>query len=197
MNNSPTRQVEDIIRLRRTIKPEKMNGNAIPDEQIMELLSLADWAPTHARTEPWRFIVFGDEQVDEFCITHARLYKEHTAEASFTKEKQDKLLHIGDNASHVILCYMKRVSNHKIPEIEEIAATACAIQNLLLAAAARGIAAFWSTGGLTHHPAMKAHFGLGADDYMLGILYLGYSDQPPLMEGSRMIPLEEKIRWVR
>lgn len=196
MSNAQTRQVEDIIRQRRTVKPEKMNGGLIPDEDIMELMALADWAPTHARTEPWRFIVFGDEQVDAFCLTHARLYQEHTATANFTKEKQDKLLRMGDNVSHVIVCYMKRVANHKIPEIEEISATACAIQNLLLGAAAKGIAAFWSTGGLTHHPAMKAHFGLGADDCILGVLYLGYSDHP-LMEGSRIIPLEEKIKWMK
>lgn len=196
MNSARSTQIEEVIRHRRTVKPDKMNGEMIPDETIGELLSLADWAPTHARTEPWRFIVFNNDNVFSFCETHARLYKENTAEANFTKAKYDNLLRMGDNVSHIVIGYMKRISNHKIPEIEEVAATACAIQNLLLAASAKGIASFWSTGGLTHHPAMKEQFKLGEEDRILGIIYLGYSDQPQ-MEGSRMMPLSEKIEWIK
>ena len=73
---------------------------------------------------------------------------------------------------------MKRVPNHKIPEVEEVAAASAAIQNLLLAATAHGVASFWSTGGLTHHPALKQEFNLGEEDIILGIIYLGYSDEP-------------------
>ena len=91
---------------------------------------------------------------------------------------------------------MKRGTNPKIPEIEEIAATSAAIQNLLLGASANGLAGFWSTGGMTHHPAMKAHLGLQDEDRILGILYLGYTDAPP-KEGKRFVPLTEKILWHR
>ena len=48
--------IADIIRSRRSIKPVKMNGKKIPDEQVKELLKLANWAPTHGRTEPWRLL---------------------------------------------------------------------------------------------------------------------------------------------
>ena len=50
--------IASIIKNRRSIKPVKMNGKKIPDEQVRELLKLANWAPTHGRTEPWRFIVY-------------------------------------------------------------------------------------------------------------------------------------------
>src|SRR5690349_19906342 len=56
-----------------SVKTEKMNGRQINDEVINELLSLADWAPTHARTEPWRFIIFGGSGVQRFAQRHAAI----------------------------------------------------------------------------------------------------------------------------
>ncbi len=88
-----------MIKTRRTIKPDKMNGKKIPDEVIMELLELANMAPTHAKTEPWRFVVFSGEKVKEFTTRHADLYKLNTPEASYNQLKYDNLQKMGDNAS--------------------------------------------------------------------------------------------------
>jgi nitroreductase len=185
-----------VIRLRRTTKPDKMNGGIIEDKDIHELLSLADWAPTHARTEPWRFVVYDNSKVRDFTKQHAELYKENTSPEAFTQLKYDNIVNLGNNVSHVIVAWMKRIPNHKIPEIEEVAATAGAIQNLLLGAASKGIAAFWSTSGMAHHPAFRAFLKLEEEDRVMGIIYLGYADQA-LREGTRMIPLSEKIQWVK
>ena len=76
--------ITQAIRTRRTIKPEKMNGRIIPEDIIVDLLSQADWAPTHGRTEPWRFIVITPGRVKEFTTRHAGLYKQHTDPTSFT-----------------------------------------------------------------------------------------------------------------
>lgn len=193
-NTSSVADIGEVIKARRTIKPDKMNGRIIPDDTVLELLEAADWAPTHARTEPWRFIVFPPSQVKEFTEFHAELLKGNSDPATFTQLKYDNIKNLGNNVSHVVIAYMKRVPTHKIPEIEEVAAAAAAVQNLLLTATARGIASFWSTGGMTHHPAFKASFNLGEEDHILGILYLGYTDEPA-RQGTRMIPLTEKIEW--
>jgi len=188
--------VEQVIKLRRTIKPERMNGRRIDDGEIHALLELADWAPTHAKTETWRFIVFGGEQVKAFAQRHAGLYRDHTAPENFTRQKYDNIERQGDNVSHVVIAWMKRVPSHKIPEMEEIAATSAAVQNILLGATARGIASFWSTGGMALQPAFHHAFGLGEEDKILGVLYLGYADEP-FRDGARLIPLSEKIEWVK
>jgi nitroreductase len=185
-----------IIRSRRTVKPDKMNGRQIPDEIIMDLLSLADWAPTHGLTEPWRFIVFSHQKAKDFTAQHAELYRLHTDESLFVQMKYDKLKGLGENVSHIIVPWMKRQASRKIPEIEEIAATGAAIENLLLGATSKGFAAFWSSGGLTHHPALRREFNLEDDDRILGIIYLGYTDELP-QQGKRLIPLSDKIEWVR
>jgi nitroreductase len=158
--------LQHIIQSRRTTKPPQMNGRLIPDDQIREILALADWAPTHANTEPWRFVVFAGKKVGDFCRAHAALYKSHTT--------PDKFLEV---------------------KLEEIAATSCAIQNLLLGATALGIASYWGSGGMAYHPAMKEMLQLREEDVVLGILYLGYTDKTDA-KGKRVVSLDEKIRWM-
>jgi nitroreductase len=186
--------LQKVVENRRSTKPSDMNGKKIPSATIRQLLALADWAPTHGRTEPWRFIVFENAAVQEFCSAHAELYKKNTPSEKFTTAKYEKLLHMGDTVSHIILVYMKRTEMTGIPVLEEFAAVAASVENILLGAAALDIAVLWSTGGMTHHPAMKSYTGPGDDDIVLGLLYMGYTDEPA-KEGKRNIPLEDKISW--
>ncbi len=192
MNTFSTLQT--LIRKRRSTKPGDMNGKPINDALVQELLELADWAPTHARTEPWRFVVYGNESKQQFCNDHAELYRTHTDPEKFTAAKYEKLQQQAATVSHIILVYMKRTVTAPVPAVEEAAAVAAAIQNVLLGAGALQIAALWSTGGMTHHPAMKNYLGLAEEDLVMGLLFLGYSDLP-LAEGRRKIPLEEKVIW--
>src|SRR5438128_7730608 len=120
--------ISHIIKSRRTIKPNQFNGRKIPDEQIKQLLELADWAPTHAHTEPWRFRVFAHRNVNQFCLDHAELYRHNTDPDKFLQATYDKLLHMGNHTSHILIAIMQRGDNPKIPALEEIASTSCAIQ---------------------------------------------------------------------
>lgn len=191
MNNSFS-IVSDIIKTRRSTKPALFNGNKIPDEQIEQLLQLADWAPTHTFSEPWRFVVYSGESVVGFSKQHALLYQQFTPAEKFMQSKFDSIISNGEKSSHIIVCIMKR-SNEKIPAMEEMAAASCAVQNMLLGATALGIASLWSTGGMVLHPSFKNHFQLGEQDEILGQLYLGYSNET--IEGKRKIGLEEKVVW--
>lgn len=184
--------IAENIKTRRTIKPGMMNGQKIPNGQVAALLELADWAPTHAFTEPWRFVVYEDPKV--FCAQHAEIYKAGAGE-NFNPATYNNLANMGANVSHVVIAYMHRSELSKIPVVEEVAAASCAVQNILLGANALNIGSFWSTGGATLKPGMKEFLGLCADDQVLGLLYLGYSDQHP--EGVRKTPLEEKVKWVQ
>lgn len=184
---------QEIIRGRRSVKPAKMNGKLIPDETVKELLRLADWAPTHKITEPWRFIVYSGDKAKAFALEHAELYKSSTHGEEFNLDKYEKILGNGKYVSHIIVAVMKRSKTVNIPEIEEIAATAAAIENLLLGASAAGLAGFWSTGGMTHKNEMKEFLKLDIDDIIMGLIYLGYTDS--VFEGKRIIPLDQKIDW--
>lgn len=185
--------VADVISARRTIKPTQMNGKQIPTEQIQQLCALADWAPTHGRTEPWRFYVFAGAGVQQFCTDHAEMRRKATPDLS--DESYERLRTMGDKASHVILVVVRRGHLPKIPQFEEVLATGAAVQNLLLAAESMGIAAYWGTGGSVLEPEMKAYLSLREEDMVAGALYLGYSDEEP-KAGQRNVPLDQKIHWM-
>lgn len=192
MNSFET--LREIILNRRSVKPALMNGKKIDKNIIEQLLELADWAPTHGHTEPWRFIVYSEEKVQQFCNEHAELYKSITPADKFSTSTFEKLAHNGDKVSHIIAVVMQRGNNPKIPVLEEISAVSAAVQNILLAAETLGLAVLWSTGGLTHHPALKNYFGLREEDLVIGLLYMGYADDNN-KQGTRIISLENKIYW--
>ncbi|MFB9845480.1 nitroreductase family protein [Mucilaginibacter ginsenosidivorans] len=185
--------ISNIITSRRSTKPAMMNGKKAPDYQVQSLLDLADWAPTHGYTEPWRFTVYSNPP--DFCRQHAELYKQNVEPENFAEGVYQNLYTQGDKASHVIIVTMKRGNLPKIPVVEEMEAVACSVQNILLGATALGMASFWSTGGMALRPPMKNFLHLGEDDHVAGIIYLGYADKTT--EGSRTIPIEEKIIWFK
>ena len=78
--------------------------------------------------------------------------------------------------------------------LEEIAATAIAVQNILLGATAKNIATFLSTSGMTHTPAMKNFLNLRDEDAVIGLVYLGYNDER--IEGKRQTEMEQKLTWI-
>ena len=170
-----------------------MNEKKIDDSIIHKLIELADWAPTHGHTEPWRFVVFSNDNVKMFCEAHANMYRSNIPTDKFETAKYEKLLHNGDKCSHIIAVYMKRGNNPKITAVEELCAVASAVQNILLGASALDIAALWSSGGFTYHQAMKKYFELNDEDEMIGFLYLGYTNEK-IKSGTRIVPLHEKIK---
>lgn len=186
--------ISDIIKNRRTIDPDLYSGETVPKTIINQMLEAANWAPTHGFTEPWRFIVYNGDKVKEFGDFHAGLYEQFTAEDQFLQKKYEKIKYRSKNCSDVIICINKRGDKSNIPELEEIAATSAAIQNMLLVATAYNIGTFWSTGGMCYHDAFKEYFGFNKEDKVLGIIYIGkYSGKHP--EGKRNTTWEEKVFW--
>lgn len=187
-------QITHLIRSRRSLKPEKfLKGKIVPENVVREMLENATWAPTHGFTEPWRFMVFSGEGIEKLARFQAGLYKEKAGE-SFLENKYQKLQQTPLNASHVIAICMKRQESKKIAEIEEVAAVACAVQNMMLTAAAHGVVAFWGSGGITYWEEAKPFFNLDPDDKLLGYLYIGYPSIE-LPKGTRK-PIDEKVIWV-
>lgn len=189
--------ISAIIRSRHTTKAVMMNGQAIPDGQVGELLELADLAPNHGQTEPWRFFIFSGEALKAFGKIHAGLYWSHTDAEKRKQAKYDKLLQSACNASHLIIAVMKRSNNSKIPEWEERLAVGAAIQNILLGATALNISSFWSTGGMTYHPELKRYLHLAEEDKVVGLLYLGYTNNDPIKKRRRNISIDKKVKWLK
>jgi nitroreductase len=186
--------VTEAIHSRRNIKPELFNGKLIPEEDVNAILELANWAPNHGRTEPWRFFVFNSTALNEFATVQEEIYRNHIPKDKFKEEVAQKFAKRIDKVSHVIVIASARGKNPNIPVIEEVQATAIAVQNMWLGATERGIAMYWGSGGPTYLPEFKEPFGLGDEDQILGFLYLGYTDEK--VEGVRQTGIDSKVTRV-
>ena|SRR5579875_2203857 len=184
-----------LIRHRRSVFPKQFeSGKHIPDEIIRQILENATWAPNHGHTEPWKFIVFTQDGLKKLADFQSELYKQSAGE-KFKEDKYQTLQTNPSKASHVIALCMTRDPNKKHPEVEEIAALACAVQNIYLSITAYGLGGYWTTGGVTYNEKAKPFFGLKEDDRLIGFFYIGYVAVPS-PDGKRK-PLEEKMVWVR
>ncbi len=71
--------------------------------------------------------------------------------------------------------------------VEHIAAASAAVQNLLLAAEARGLYTYWATGGILKEAFMLAHLGIAPSERLLGAIYLAPQDMPhEALEGGAL-----------
>lgn len=185
----------EIILKRRSVFQQQYSGEAVPEAIIRQMLLNANWAPSHKLTEPWRFTVFTGRGLNKLAEFQAGLYKEQTTkDGSFKEERYQKLLTQPMLSSYIIAVGMRRDDKKSVPEVEEVGAVFCAIENMYLTATAYGVGAYLSTGGITYFEEAKEFFGLRKEDKLLGFFHVGVL-KSELPEGKRR-PLEEKVRWV-
>lgn len=192
-----TAELNKLIQTRRSIYPAQYSGKKVDDEIIQQMLENANWAPNHRHTEPWRFIVFADKGLDLLGKFQADVYKKETeAKGTFNESTMEKLRNKPLSASHVIAIGMKRDDKESVPEVEEVAAVAAAVQNMQLTACAYGVGCYWGSGGITYMEEAKKALGLNKGDKLLGFLYVGMPKEGFWPEGKRK-PINDKINWVR
>lgn len=187
--------INEVIRSRRSVFPDQLEaGKPVDDAVINEILTNATWAPNHGKQEPWHFTVFSGEGLQKLADFQADLYKQESG-PNFKQITYDKLLANPLKASHVIALGMKRSTNPNIPEVEDVAAVSCAVQNIYLSVTAYGLGGYWTSGGVTYKPTAKEFFGLGENDKLLGFFYIGYVALPTT--GGNRAPIEQKTTWVK
>ncbi len=183
-----------IIRSRRAIFPHSYTDKKIPSPIIEELLENANHAPTHRLTEPWRFKVITGEKLGALGDLLAGLYKENASKDNFSEMKYKKTAQKPRQSSHVIAICMERDAQERVPEWEEIAATAMAVQNIWLSASAYGIGAYWSSPATIKSSACRTFLNLTERQRCLGFLFMGYHQLPS--QTAKRTPIQEKVEWL-
>ena len=110
--DDPATLVEQVIVQRRTVQaayfvdPNDTNNDkaaVVSRAQIERLLHAANWAPTHGKTEPWRFVIFETLAARRALgEADAAIYKSMTPPESFAERKYQKKINAKVQSSHFI-----------------------------------------------------------------------------------------------
>ncbi|MFM8347975.1 MAG: nitroreductase family protein, partial [Bacteroidota bacterium] len=94
---------DQIIQQRRSVYQKDYLPGRVDDAIIRRMLENADRAPTHKRTEPWRFTVFTGDGIRVLAEFQAACYKQVTeANGSFEVDRWNNLLTQPMESSHII-----------------------------------------------------------------------------------------------
>lgn len=159
-------------------------------ESLQRMLDAAVWAPNHRLTNPWRFFVL--EKGGEKRAEVAQLAYDNQFARSGNHEHADGSRQRVLDAPALIYVYSVAADSEEMTQ-ENYAAACCAVQNLLLAAVAEGLAGDWSTGNTTRHPDLAETLGGESDWTMVGALFIG---QPARPSASVRAPADEVTAWL-
>jgi len=158
---------------KRTSVP-KLTEPAPAAETLENIYKAAFRAADHAVLRPWRFLVIKGNSRDKLgqLFADAASAMDPSIAAEALKRMRMKPLR-----APVIIVSISCYREHpKVPELEQDLSAAAATQNMLVAAYAQGIGAFWRTGSLAYNDLVKQGLGLKSSEKIIGFLYLGKAD---------------------
>jgi F420 biosynthesis protein FbiB-like protein len=144
--------VFDAIRQRRSVR--KYLARPVPQEAIEEVLAAAAWAPSAHNVQPWRFIVLADTSVKRrLAEAMAESWAVDMAKDGLIIEAEKFKFRVERFATAPVLILacltmdgMDNFSDEKRQKCEwdlAMQSLAAALQNMLLAAHAKGLGACW------------------------------------------------------
>lgn len=154
---------------------------------LERLVQAAATAPDHGRLRPWRLVaVSGNER--------ARL-GEVLAEAADTPEQARRAAAKPLRAPLLLTIVHRPVPDHpKVPEWEQLAATAGMVTTLSLLLHSHGFASIWRTGPSVQAPQVRKHLGVEDDEQLLGWLYVGTREGEAAAD-RRPLEIPARITW--
>jgi nitroreductase len=141
---------------------------AVPPELVQELCEIAASAPNHKRTWPWRFCLFTGEGRAALGATYAAALELVGADEAKVAKARTKYL----RAPAMLLVGSTSPEPGRV--LEDGYAVAAALENLLLAATAAGLASFWSSPPVLDAPEVLRLAGFPEGTQIVGVVYLGW-----------------------
>lgn len=166
--------VSEAIRNRRSIK--LFNGQPVDQEDLMNIIDTAVWAPNHGNRQPWRLVVSIGTAMDslmsvirDFVVPN---WKELTEE-----EINKKMLKFTTPGAYAFVIVPQDVRQKE--RYEDFAAASGFIQNMQLLAWDLGIGACWKTPNWLDNPKFREALGVKPEERIISMLQFGYFDDIP------------------
>lgn len=187
--------VFEAIKTRRSIG--RVKDEVPPKALIEKILEAGTWAPSHHRTEPWRFIILSGDVRERLGQVMAEALRDtlRDPDSQEAKAKLDSERGKPLRAPVIIALVVSPQDKPVVKVVEEFASVAMAAQNMMLEAQALGLATLLRTGDATYQKKVNQFFGLKDPEYLFGFMYLGYSAMSTPPTASR-VPFKEKTVWL-
>ncbi len=163
--------------LHQRVSSPKLQDPAPNQDQRDTIYRAALRAADHGKMQPWRFLVVEGGGLDRLGDLFVQAARKDVPE--MTEPDQQSLRAKPRRAPLVLVAIAACRQNPKVPHVEQLISAGAAVQNMLNAAFALGVGAFWRTGAMTYHPVVKEGLGVGELEEIVGFLYLGTPSKPP------------------
>jgi nitroreductase len=176
MNVPTTEDLGLLVRARRTSMLVDCD-RPVPHSLVTELCELAQWAPNHKRTWPWRFALVeaqGRARLGASIAEAMAAFGDPPEKVAKTRTKYLR--------TPATLVVGSAAGDSPLRTAENRDAVAAGIQNLLLGATAAGLATYWSTCPKGANDAAAEFCGFDQGTHVSALIYLGWatsSVQPP------------------
>ena len=179
--------VLEAIKGRRTIR--KFKKDPIAQEQLDEIFEAAMWAPSHGNTQPWEFVVVGPKARARLLAMVQTKVDELLAAPDVPEPKRKGLLSLRDDfgGAPYMVAVVSRPGVEPLEIVENPECTSAAVQNMCLAAWARGIGAIWLSVGAA--PPSRGILQIQEGAQVIALLALGYPDFVPPPPAPRPPPV--------
>jgi nitroreductase len=182
-----------LIHTRQHIGPKHLAEPAPTEAQLRELFAAAAAAPDHHQLLPWRFLVLGEaaRQTLSEAFAAALLARDPAALPDQVEDARNKAF----RGPVLIMAVVDlRADKPEVHACERVVSLGAAIQNLLLAARARGFGSGLSSGRALHSPQLREAFGIAEGEHAVCFISLG---TPLRSKAGRQRPaVDAFVRWI-
>jgi nitroreductase len=179
-SHSPTTRSKASIIVQKALTGRRTVNNfettKVDPELVNMAIRAAIAAPNHKMTEPWRFILLGDETIGEIAALNAvDISKKDPVKGAKKKERWQAI------PGWCVVTSAKKfiVDGDPLQEREDYAATCCAIQNFMLSLWVNGVGTKWTTGPITRTAEFAKLCGIDPRiEEVVGCIWYGIPSTP-------------------
>ncbi len=174
----PTHPTIDLLKTRRSVKPDMLVTPAPSAEELETILTIAARVPDHKKLAPWRFVIIEGE---------ARVKLGELAAEACRREEVEPPSHVRLDTERkrflrapLVIAVVSRVKETRgAPEWEQILSAGAACMNLCIAANALGYGTTWITEWISYSKTFGEGFGLAANERIAGFVHIGTAKERP------------------
>jgi len=170
-------EMMEHIKARRTVR--KFKPDPVPQETLDTVFEAGMWAPSHANAQPWDFAVVGPEARAKLLGIYQAKAKELLADPDLPapKRKNLEILREDFGGAPYMVAVLGRPGVEPLEQLENPLSTACAVQNMCLAAWGLGVGTVWLSLGAAPPSRQILQVPEGAS--IVALLAMGYPEEVP------------------